>query len=69
MEKYKYSLSRQFNERCLNMSAWAKKHGISRALLTQIAAGVRVGKRKGKTREIIELLKQDGFVVETQKAA
>lgn len=68
-KRFKHNLSRQFRDRCICMSAWAQKHQVSRELLAQISAGKRVGKRKGQTKEIIELLEKEGFVVQTKKAA
>lgn len=62
MSKYfQHPLSKQFREKCINMTAWAEKNGISKSLLSQISAGSLKGKRKGLTKEIIEKLKSDGF--------
>lgn len=58
---FQHPLSKQFRERCINMTAWAEKNGISKSLLSQISAGSVKGKRKGLSKEIIEKLKADGF--------
>lgn len=64
MSKYfQHPLSKQFREKCINMTAWAEKNGISKSLLSQISAGSLKGKRKGLTKEIIEKLKSDGFTL------
>lgn len=65
MSKYfQHPLSKQFREKCINMTAWAEKHCISKELLSQIASGKLKGKRKGLTKDIIEKLKSDGFILE-----
>lgn len=61
---FQHPLSKQFRERCINMTAWAEKNGISKELLSQISAGKLKGKRKGLTKDIIEKLKLDGFTLE-----
>ena len=66
---YQYPLSKQFRERGINMSAWAEKHNISCALLRQLVAEKRVGKRRSQTRYIMQLLKQEGFTLSFDKAA
>ncbi|MDR0408672.1 MAG: hypothetical protein LBH45_07150 [Campylobacteraceae bacterium] len=69
-KKYIHSLSQQFRDRCLNMRAWAEKHDVSHAILLQIAAKKRNGIINTKAKEIIQLLEEQGFTVETrQKAA
>lgn len=67
-KRFKYDLAQQFRERCICMSAWADKYKVSRVLLMQISAGKRVGKRKSQTRDIMQLLKQEGFIL-PEKAA
>lgn len=65
MSKYfQHSLSKQFRDKCMSMSAWADKHDISRSLLTHIAKGNLKGIRRGKTQEIIKLLIAEGFELE-----
>lgn len=65
MSKYfQHSLSKQFRDKCINMAAWAEKNECSRSLLTHIASGNLKGKRKGLTKDIIEKLKSDGFILE-----
>lgn len=69
MKKYfQHPLSKQFRERCINMTAWAEKNGISKSLLSQISAGSVKGKRKGLSKEIIEKLKADGFTLDEDVA-
>jgi|GEM_PF-3906872 len=69
MSKYfKHPLSKQFREKCINMTAWAEKNGISKSLLSQISAGSVKGKRKGLSKEIIEKLKADGFTLDEDVA-
>lgn len=65
MSKYfKHPLSKQFREKCINMTAWAEKNGFSKELLAQISAGKVKGKRNGHSKEIIEKLRADGFTLE-----
>ncbi|WP_041963426.1 hypothetical protein [Sulfurospirillum cavolei] len=65
MKKYfQHPLSKQFRDRCMNMTAWAEKNGISKELLSQISAGRVKGKRNGLTKQIIEKLKNEGFTFE-----
>ncbi|MFV0481754.1 MAG: hypothetical protein ACK5LP_07190 [Campylobacteraceae bacterium] len=61
---FQHSLSKQFRERCMSMSAWAEKNNINRSLLTMIANGSLKGKRKGQTQNIIKKLKEEGFELE-----
>lgn len=64
MKKYfQHPLSKQFRDRCMNMTAWAEKNGISKELLSQISAGRVKGKRNGLSKQIIEKLKEDGFTI------
>lgn len=65
---FQHPLSKQFRERCINMTAWAEKNGISKSLLSQISAGNLKGKRKGFTKEIIKKLKSDGFTLDEDVA-
>jgi hypothetical protein len=67
-KRFKYDLAQQFREKCICMSAWADKHKISRELLMQISAGKRVGKRKSQTRDIMQLLKREGFTLPDKAA-
>lgn len=65
MSKYfQHSLSKQFRDKCINMTAWAQKNGVSKELLSQISAGKLKGKRNGLTKQIIEKLKSEGFTIE-----
>lgn len=65
MKKYfQHPLSKQFRDKCINMTAWAEKNGCSRSLITHIASGNLKGKRKGLTKDIVEKLKADGFTLE-----
>lgn len=65
MSKYfQHPLSKQFREKCINMTAWAQKNGVSKELLAQISAGKVKGKRNGLSKEIIEKLRADGFTLE-----
>ncbi len=61
---FQHPLSKQFREKCINMTAWAEKNGFSKELLAQIAAGKVKGKRNGLAKQIIEKLKADGFTLE-----
>jgi len=61
---FQHPLSKQFREKCINMTAWAEKNGISKELLSQIASGKLKGKRNGLTKQIIEKLKEEGFTLE-----
>lgn len=63
-KKFQHSLSKQFRDKCINMTAWAEKNNISKSLLTKIAAGTLHGKRNGLTKQIIEKLKEEGFTLE-----
>ena len=63
---FQHSLSKQFNDRCINMSAWARKRGFSQVILAQISAGERKGKRKGDTQNIIVALIKDGFKLDKE---
>lgn len=70
MKKYfQHSLSKQFREKCINMTAWAEKHGVSKELLAQISSGKVKGKRNGLSKKIIEMLKEDGFTISDEDVA
>lgn len=65
MSKYfQHPLSKQFREKCINMTAWAEKNGISKELLSQISSGKVKGKRNGLAKQTIEKLKAQGFTFE-----
>lgn len=63
-KKFQHPLSKQFRDKCINMTAWAEKNNVSKSLLTKIAAGTLQGKRNGLTKKIIEKLKSEGFIIE-----
>lgn len=66
---FQHPLSKQFRDKCINMTAWAEKNGISKSLLSQISAGSVKGKRKGLSQEIIAKLKAEGFNFEDEDVA
>ncbi|MDR1008051.1 MAG: hypothetical protein LBL65_05755 [Campylobacteraceae bacterium] len=68
-KKFIHSLSKQFRQRGLSMIAWSEKHNISYQILLQISAKKRNGIINTQAKEIIKLLEEQGFAVETKQKA
>ncbi|MDR0579604.1 MAG: hypothetical protein LBG21_03275 [Campylobacteraceae bacterium] len=68
-KKYQNPISRKFYEAGINMTGWARKHGIPKFYVTQLASGQSKGTR-GNSKKVVELLKVEGLWAEdTDKAA
>jgi gp16 family phage-associated protein len=58
--KKKSPISQKFYEAGINMSGWARKHGIPEFQIWQIANGANKGTR-GRAKKVIEMLKAEGL--------
>jgi hypothetical protein len=59
------SLSHELRKKCISLPIWAENRGLSKndkQLLRKISNGTIKGKRKGRTREIMAMLREDGLI-------
>jgi gp16 family phage-associated protein len=62
-KKYQNPISQKFYEAGINMTGWARRHGIPKFYVTQLANGQAKGTR-GKSKKVVELLKSEGLWAE-----
>lgn len=61
----KKTIAQQLADKSMCMSAWARNRGLSekdKAILSQLSCGKTNGTRKGRAREILQMLRAEGLL-------